>query len=151
MNIVQLTWEQTVPVRQEVLWPGMPEDFCYVVGDEQAQHYGVEIDGELVTVASVFIDEDEETARIRKFATLLEHRHEGLGSALLEHILSDVQRFNVHYFWCISRESTVDFYKRLGLHIEDDRFSKCGISFYRMSCQLGESIPHAPHDAPLHS
>jgi len=116
----------------------MPEDFCFVVGDEYAKHYGVEVDGELVAVASVFIDEDEGSARLRKFATLIEHRHMGLGSALIGHIIEDIQRYEVNYFWCIARESTVEFYEKFELVIEGDRFSKCGVNFYRMGRKLAE-------------
>ncbi len=132
MKIVELDCTQTIPVRHEVLWPDMPEDFCHVPGDEDARHYGVEVDGEVVCVASVFIDVEAKSARLRKFATVLEHRHLGYGSSVVEHILKQLPEIGIEYFWCDARESAMDFYHKFDMNAEGDAFYKSGVEYYKM-------------------
>ncbi|CCN36397.1 putative Acetyltransferase [Vibrio nigripulchritudo SO65] len=136
MKIVKLGWEQTIPVRHEVLWPDMPPDFCHVPGDEDALHYGVEVDGNIVCVASIFIDAVAKSARLRKFATLIEHRHQGYGSAVIEYVLTQLPEQGIEYFWCDARESAMDFYTKFGMSAEGDAFYKSGVEYYKMGRSL---------------
>ena len=41
MRIEKLHWQDTLAIRQKVLWPEKPPEFCHVKGDDQASHYGV--------------------------------------------------------------------------------------------------------------
>ncbi|EAS45000.1 acetyltransferase, GNAT family protein [Photobacterium profundum 3TCK] len=93
MNIQQVTWEEALPLRRRVLWPNKSVSFCKVKGDESATHYGAFINGELVCVASVYIDGNE--ARLRKFATLHEHQGKGIGSKVIEYIVLNLKCLNV--------------------------------------------------------
>ena len=68
MEIVELTWQDTIPVRHQVLWPNELPEFCIVEGDQEALHFGVIVDNIIVSVASLYIDAN--SARLRKFATL---------------------------------------------------------------------------------
>ena len=134
MNIVELNWPETIPVRHAVLWPNEPPDFCHVEGDDKAWHFGVLEDGKLVSVASVFVD--GKSARLRKFATLDEHQGRGLGSALVHYILSILEHRGVSRFWCDARQSTVNFYSKFGLQTDGDIFYKSGIPYITMSRYL---------------
>ncbi|USD67176.1 GNAT family N-acetyltransferase [Vibrio sp. SCSIO 43136] len=136
MEIVELDWKQTLPVRHEVLWPGMPEDFCYVVGDESATHFGAKVDGELVSVMSVFMDEEDSIARLRKFATLAPHRHQGHGSALMQHAMEYLDSHKITHRWCICRQSTLPFYLQHDFKLEDDPYVRGGITFHRVDMRL---------------
>ncbi|MBB3167002.1 GNAT family N-acetyltransferase [Simiduia aestuariiviva] len=134
MKIVHLTWEETIPIRHKVLWPNKPPAFCKIDGDETALHYGVEIDLELVCVASVYVD--SEGARLRKFATLAEYQNRGVGSALLKRMLEDARSSKVKRFWFDARESALAFYSRFGFVAEGARFFKEDVPYFRMSINL---------------
>lgn len=134
MNIVELDWPETIPVRHAVLWPNEPPSFCHVEGDDEAWHFGALVDGKLVCVASIYTDIN--SARLRKFATLEEYQGQGIGSGLLQHILSILAPKGISHFWCDARESTVNFYSRFGLQSDADKFYKSGIPYFTMSRSL---------------
>ena len=134
MNIVELNWPETIPVRHAVLWPNEPPDFCHVEGDEEAWHFGVLEVGKLVSVASIYAD--GKSARLRKFATLEEHQGQGIGSGLLHYILSILEPRGISHFWCYARESTVHFYSKYGLQADGATFYKSGIPYITMSRRL---------------
>jgi predicted GNAT family N-acyltransferase len=134
MNIVELDWPETIPVRHAVLWPNEPSSFCHVEGDDEAWHFGVLVDGRLVCVASIYTDGN--SARLRKFVTLEEYQGQGIGSSLLQHILSILEPKDISHIWCDARESTVNFYSRFGLQADGNKFYKSGIPYLTMSRSL---------------
>ncbi len=131
MNIVQLSDTETLPIRQAVLWPDKPQSFCQIAGDEDAMHFGVINDNNLVCVASIYLN--GETARLRKFATLQNYQKQGIGSSLIKHILSTLPSSGVSHLWCDVRESAIIFYKKFGFEIDSDKFYKNNIPFFKMS------------------
>lgn len=108
LRIKKITWQETIPIRHEVLWPNKTPEFCHVEGDELAQHFGLFIDECLVSVASIYLDNG--AARLRKFATLNHYQGRGYGTALLQHILEALKADGVRLFWCDARESAIGFY-----------------------------------------
>lgn len=134
MDIRNISWEQALPIRHQVLWPEREPLFCKVPGDETAKHYGVFVENYLVCVASVYLD--GESARLRKFATLEAHQGKGFGSRLLEYILSASKAESTNFFWCDARESAVAFYKRFGMKVEGSKFFKSDQEYYKMSISL---------------
>lgn len=146
MQIQNITWQDTIAIRHRVLWPGESPAFCQVEGDETAWHFGVFLNGELVSVASVFSDGDG--ARLRKFATLTECQGKGIGSALLRHVLTVVQEAGFTHFWCDARESASGFYQKFGLRTEGCVFYKGDVPYSRMGVAL---LPNAvsPHSKLL--
>jgi predicted GNAT family N-acyltransferase len=134
MEIVRITWKETIPIRHEVLWPEKELSFCKVDGDEHAMHYGAIADEKLVCVASVYIGSD--SARLRKFATLKEYQNRGIGSAVLRHILTDASKLQVRYFWLDARESAEGFYNRFGFEKNGGRFLKSEVQYFKMSKTL---------------
>jgi len=133
-EIKEINWKDTVPVRHEVLWPNKPPEFCHIPKDDEGWHFGVYIDDELSSVASVY--PDGKSARLRKFATLQEYQGQGIGSALLNHILSFVKEKETKYFWCDARESAIGFYERFGMRREGECFYKSNIPYYKMGIAL---------------
>jgi len=134
VEIKHITADQTLLIRHRVLWPDKTLDFCRVPEDETGKHYGAFIDGELVCVASVFVD--GQSARLRKFATLPEYRGKGLGTKVIEQILSELQINHVTRFWCDARESASGFYRRFAMQPFGERFYKGGIPYYKMSVDV---------------
>ncbi len=137
VNIVKISniqWEDTINIRHKVLWPDKAPMFCKVEGDEQAEHYGVFINGSLVSVASVY--RQDNSARLRKFATLENHQGQGVGSRLLQHMLNEAKKNHVNYFWCDARKTAINFYQKFGMQPEGDEFYKSGLPYYKMGIKL---------------
>lgn len=127
-------------IRQTVLWPDKALSSLRVEGDENALHFGSflgrklseeKLANKLVSVASIYIAQN--TARLRKFATLADYQHQGVGSTLLSYMLDVIGTKDVSYFWCDARASATLFYERFGMQKEGDIFYKSAIPYYRMS------------------
>ena len=134
MEIRFITWEETIPLRQSVLWPNKSHEHCHVDGDIDGLHFGAFIQEELVCVASVYLALNK--ARLRKFATDSRCQHQGIGSKMLAHIIQSLKSRQVSHLWCDARESAIDFYKRFDMQICGERFYKVDVSFFKMEVAL---------------
>lgn len=134
MEIRNISWEKTIPLRQSVLWPTKPSEYCRVKGDQEALHFGAYINDELVCVASVYIKSDK--ARLRKFATNAKYQGQGIGSKVLKHILNSLKGTDVSTFWCDARESALGFYQRFGMQAYGERFYKSDVAYFKMEVSL---------------
>ncbi|TCS39741.1 GNAT family N-acetyltransferase [Reinekea marinisedimentorum] len=135
MKIKTLTWQQTIDIRHQVLWPHKDPSFCKVEGDETGRHYGAQVDGCIVSVASVYIHGDR--ARLRKFATVAAFQKQGIGTAMLKHMLAEVSQIpNVNLFWFDARESAIAFYRKFDFKTEGERFFKSDIPYFKMTKKL---------------
>ncbi|BFM51233.1 GNAT family N-acetyltransferase [Marinomonas sp. THO17] len=134
LNIIKIDAETTLPLRQQVLWPNKSQQECRVNVDDMGQHYGVYLDEKLLCVASVFID--GQSARLRKFATLVEYQRQGIGQFVLSRILDDLKQIGVKVFWCDARESASSLYQRFGMTAASERFYKGDIAYRKMSMNL---------------
>jgi len=137
MDIRTIKWHETMPIRHEVLWPNKPLIFCKVDGDEHAQHYGIYLAEKLVSVASVYME--GRIARLRKFATLVEFQGCGLGSALITHIVEQLEKVGAESFWCDARKTAVGFYKKFGMEKQGAEFNKSGILYFKMEVSFKPS------------
>ncbi len=90
LEILEVHWTKTIPIRHKVLWPNKPKEFCHVENDQQAWHFAAYLKPDLVSVASVY--PDETSTRLRKFSTIQEFQGKGFGSALLNHIQAVVKK-----------------------------------------------------------
>ena len=132
MRIQNLTWQQTIDIRHKVLWPNKDPSFCKVEGDETAIHYGANVKGNIVCVASLYIN--AEKVRLRKFATVEGFQKQGIGTAMIEHMLAESRQIpGVQVFWFDARETAIGFYKRFGFKVEGERFYKSNIADFKMS------------------
>ena len=134
MEIRNICWEETIPLRQSVLWPTKPPEYCHVEGDEEALHFGAYINDELVCVASVYLSSGK--ARLRKFATNADYQGQGIGSKILKTILKSLRDANVKTFWCDARESALGFYQRFGMQAYGERFYKSDVAYFKMEVTL---------------
>ena len=134
MKLVELNSEETLPIRHQVLWPDELPEYCRVVGDNNALHFGVTINDELISVASIYINDS--TARLRKFATLKKFQGKGAGSFLLNHIIDALKQMKISYFWFDARKSAVGFYRRLGFLSSGELFYKNKVAFCKMYTTL---------------
>ncbi|SEG23134.1 Acetyltransferase (GNAT) domain-containing protein [Vibrio hangzhouensis] len=134
IEIKTITAEQVLPIRHQVLWPHFPPEHSKVTGDEDALHVGAYKDQKLVCVASVF--REGNSARLRKFATLPSYQGVGIGSQVIEHILTIVKQEGGETFWCDARESAFGFYQRFGMTTIGETFYKEDIPYKKMSVAL---------------
>lgn len=134
MEIHQIDWQQTIPLRHKVLWPSKPPEFCYIEGDEGGIHFGAFQDEVLVCVASVYID--GKSARLRKYATDPAYQGRGIGSAVLREVIAYLKSKLVTYFWCDARESAMGFYQGFDMQAEGERFYKSDVAYYKMAMSL---------------
>jgi len=134
MKIRSISWEQTIPIRHDVLWPDKSPEYCHVEGDSSALHYGAFINDELVCVASVYLESDR--ARLRKFATKADFQNQGIGSQMLMFILSSLKNTQARTFWCDARESALGFYQRFSMKPYGKRFYKSDIPYFKVEVEL---------------
>ncbi len=120
------TWE----IRRKVLWPSKPLDYVKLPKDEEGLHFGININGRLVSVISLFITGEE--AQFRKFATLTTDQGKGYGTQLLNHLMEEAVNRGVKRLWCNARVETASFYKRFGMQETETRFFKGDIPYVVM-------------------
>ncbi|WCN13891.1 GNAT family N-acetyltransferase [Marinomonas mediterranea] len=148
MEIKKVPWQDTISIRHQVLWPDKTPEFCHVEGDDHAFHYGAFIHGKLVCVASIFIT--DKTARLRKFATLDEHQGKGIGSAILTHILNELNSLEIKDMWFDARDSVAGFYQKFGFDVMGEPFFKGDILYVKMGADLVDVVKSPVSSGDLH-
>ncbi|MET7030347.1 GNAT family N-acetyltransferase [Sediminicola luteus] len=124
------TWS----LRQAVMWPDKPLDYIKLPHDHLGLHFGLFRDEELVTVASLFIIDDN--AQFRKLATKTSEQGKGYGSHMLQHLLKVAHSKGVEKIWCNARKEKTGFYHKLGLIETTQTFSKGNINYVVMEKML---------------
>src|SRR5690606_18778820 len=125
-----LTWE----IRKKVLYPNLSINEMGMTEDISGIHFGLFTNNTLVSIVSVF--DMGESFQFRKFATLKEYQHQGLGTILLNYITDFAKQEGKSSIWCNARESAVEFYRKNGFKTTDDIFTRAGINFIIMTKQL---------------
>lgn len=125
-------------LRHLVLRPHQrPDELVYDHDDAaDALHLGAYDDGELVAIASVTRepppgDDDGSAWRIRGMATLLEHRSQGLGGALLERCVDHARERGGAFVWLNGRTPAATFYERHGFVARGAEFESPGLGPHR--------------------
>jgi ribosomal protein S18 acetylase RimI-like enzyme len=128
--------EETIMVRHEVLWPDKELDYVRIENDKEGYHYGLFVNKILVSVISVFIEENE--AQFRKFATLVEYQGKGYGSQLFEYMLKEIEERNVNRIWCNARTDANGFYERYDFKRMSDKIFYKGEKSYTIMEKLNK-------------
>ena len=134
MTLRILTAEQTYPIRHAVLRPGKPLADVIVHGDKDAFHLGIDSDGTLVGVGSLFesSEDGKRCVRLRKLAVLISHQKRGLGGVLISALQDETRQRRVSRFWFDARMSAVGFYQRLGFEGYGTTFQKNDRTYIKM-------------------
>ncbi|GIT91838.1 N-acetyltransferase [Jannaschia pagri] len=135
MEIIPLTAEDTLPLRQKVLWPDRPLGALRVPGDDDAIHLGAERSGSLVGVASFYSD-GPTSARLRKLAVDPAYQGQGLGRALVQAGALVLRQAGCDTLWCDARATALTFYHGLGFTIAPDSFEKSGLAYHKAHLDL---------------
>lgn len=129
MDVKQIDYKDTYPVRHKMLRPGRPIETCHFAGDDDDMtfHLGAFINEELASVASFYFSrhpeiEEEYQFQLRGMATLPEHQHKGLSRALLKAAFPIIQNNHVNLVWCNARVEASGFYEKVGFKKIGDMF-----------------------------
>lgn len=134
LKIKTLHYHQTYPLRQSVMWPDKDLSFIRVKGDETATHYGIESDGNIRSVISLFMEGSR--AQIRKLATEATYRNKRFASTLISHCVLEAAKQGCTLVWLNARILKKPFYERLGFKATQETFDKEGISYVIMELKL---------------
>jgi len=134
IEIQKVNADDLIEIRHSVLWPDKPREFVKVPEDESGIHFGLYFEGALVSVISLFGDDQD--IRFRKFATLPEFQGKGLGSRLLQHAIAYAQAQGYSRMWCDARTDALGFYKRFDFEKFSEPFFKEHIEYYKIERKL---------------
>ena len=143
--ITQITVEQTLPLRCEILRPGLPESESVFPNDyaARAMHLGAWMDDDLVGVGSVFGEEHEQFVgadvwRLRGMAVDEELQGQGVGRAVLAAGVAYVAEAGARLLWCNARVAAHGFYVQAGFETHGEAFEIPTIGeHYLMSRAVG--------------
>jgi len=129
-EILEITPGETLDIRHKVMWPDRPLDYVRLPNDDKGKHFGLFIEGKMISVISLFITDKE--AQFRKFATLNDYQGKGFGTMLLKEIIDIAQQEKLHKIWCNARIDKSSYYVKFGLTLTDQKFMKGGIEYVIM-------------------
>lgn len=129
-KITEITPDKALPIRHEVMWPDRPFDYVELPNDDQGQHFGLFLNESLISVISLFIENQQ--AQFRKFATLNEHQGQGYGSLLLQHVFRLAEQQQFKRIWCNARMDKSSYYAKFGMKLTDNTFNKGGLDYVIM-------------------
>jgi len=135
-TIRPISAEDTLPLRHSVLWPDKPFDYVRVPDDDLGYHVGGFVGGRLVSVISLFLNEQTAVARFRKFATHPDFQSQGIGTQLLNHVIEQARQSGATELWCDARLTAATFYERFGMQAVGDVFYKGPIAYSRFGLEL---------------
>lgn len=98
MNIINIDYKDTWPIRHKVMWPDKDLDYIKLNSDKLGEHFGLYEGAELISVISVFIE--GKSAQFRKFATLSKYQNKGYGSQLLRYTINYLEGLDLKIIWC---------------------------------------------------
>ncbi len=127
--IEEVTRDEIVPIRHEVLRPGLPVETAMYPEDGHPQVFHLAerlVAATIIACVTFFPDElpgePEPTWRLRGMATLEGYRNTGIGGRLLEAGVDEVARRGGKTVWCNGRTEAAEFYRRHGFHTLGDEF-----------------------------
>lgn len=133
-NIEQITQELTWKLRQKELYPDLPIEAIKLPEDDLGVHLGLFYENRLVTVVSLF--ENNNQLQFRKLATDSRYQNKGLGSKMINYVLDYAKERNLEKVWCNARSTATGFYLKLGFVYTGSKFSKNGIDYVIMEKTL---------------
>ena len=124
------TWE----IRHRVMWAEKSLADVKLPSDDFGLHFGVFREHILISVVSLFTEND--TAQFRKFATETAEQGKGYGTKLLTHLIEEAIRRNVKILWCNARTSASEWYEKFGFEVVSEVWMKDGVEYVKMSKKL---------------
>ena len=54
-KIIEITYEETLNIRHRTMWLNKPINYVKLENDDQGRHFGLFIDGKMVSIISLFV------------------------------------------------------------------------------------------------
>ena len=134
LEIKEIQPSETLDLRHRILLPNKSVDSIILTEDDVGQHFGLFKDAQLISVISLFIEND--MAQFRKFATETIEQYKGYGSILLNHIIEESVKNNVKNLWCNARLTALGFYEKFGFEVVSEKWIKNDIEYVKMERTL---------------
>ena len=131
MDIRKIKASQTWKLRKKVMWPTREIEYVQLEDDHLGVHYGLYSEEELISVISLFFD--NQMVQLRKFATDTTSQQRGYGSKLLQYVLKDAETLGATQIWCHARIEKVSFYEKFGLCSVGEPFIRDDQEYIRMN------------------
>jgi len=130
MDIRTVDIDTILKIRQQVMYPEEEISYVQLPEDNKGRHLGLYINDKLVSVVSLF--EQENAIQFRKFATLANQQGKGYGSQLLDYVIQQAEKEGKQLIWCNARASARGFYERFGMYTTGESWWKKNIEFIKM-------------------
>ncbi len=133
IRVRRVTPEEVYPLRHRVLRPHQTLAECVWAQDTEPDtaHFGAELDGRIVGVASIAIcprdGDPPNTWRLRGMATVPELQSRGIGAQVLAACLEHARTHHGALLWCNARTTALKFYRRHGFEMVGEEFDIKGI------------------------
>ena len=114
-------------LRYEVMYPEKDIEYVKLEEDEKGIHLGLYADDKLMSVISLFTEND--SIQFRKFATLAAEQGKGYGTMLLNEVIDYGGRNNIKKIWCNSRIEKTEFYEKFGFKKTNKKYEQDGRRF----------------------
>ncbi|MBU2997317.1 GNAT family N-acetyltransferase [Cellulophaga baltica] len=134
IEIITTTAEKIYPIRHTVMYPDLPFDYIKLPKDNQGTHFAVVKNEKIVSIVSVFIENN--VAQFRKLATLESEQKQGYGTYLLKHIIKYAKNKGCEKLWCNARLNKAGYYKKFGMYETNKTYTKSGIDFIVLEMDL---------------
>lgn len=132
--IKEVSLDKVYKLRHEVMWPNKEIDFIKLSNDHEGIHLGLFIKNDLISVISLFINNNE--AQFRKFATKVTDQNKGYGSILLNYSFEYLKECGVERVFCNARSDKTLFYKRFLMKSTKKTFVKSNQKYVIMEKNL---------------
>ena len=136
LEIKQIQPSETWEIRHRVMWADKPFADVKLPKDDAGLHFGLFKDETLISVISIFVEND--TAQFRKFATETAEQGKGYGAKLLTHLIGESIRRNVRTLWCNARTSAIGFYEKFGFETVSKKWINNDVEYIKMERILGD-------------
>jgi predicted GNAT family N-acyltransferase len=130
LKIKKIQASETWDLRHRVMAPNRPFDFIKLPKDNDGLHFGLFQEEKLISVISLFIENDK--AQFRKFATEISEQNKGYGSILLNYVIEESIKNNVKNLWCNARMTALSFYEKFGFEAVSETWIDNEIEYIKM-------------------
>ncbi|GAB6853760.1 GNAT family N-acetyltransferase [Asaia astilbis] len=135
IQIARITTEDCLPLRREILWPGLTEDECRVPQDPEATHLGA-FRGEKLVGCLSLCPIGPDLIQLRKFAVAAECQGRGIGAQLMREAIETCRLLGAERLELDARSSALGFYEKFGMSPMGAVFFKGPIEHQRMALAL---------------
>lgn len=130
MIITEADYNDTLKLRQAVMYPDKDIDFVKLANDHLGLHIGILEKDQLIAAMSLFIE--NRSVQFRKLATLPNMQRKGYATILMQWLIDYANDMKLDKLWCNARKETVGFYKKFGYKETENTFTENGHEYVVM-------------------